>query len=156
MIGIVVKWERSGRGFGFIRAAVGPDFLFLPSGLLTPVRTGDQVEFLVADNPDGDGVIAVDIAVRGTVPAAATRVFVGNVPSVPVPLLRGSLEEIGPGLNIIRKPEWDYAYVDFVNASDVQRALSGAARPVVIEGQELRFKACRAEGSRGADKLVSK
>jgi hypothetical protein len=149
VIGTFTGWAR-GHALGFIATGGpgidprAPDFIVLPSGFLGVCRPGDVVDFWIDCDARSEGRlgVAVDVAVRGAPIDPAERVFIGNVPAVHNSRLRKALEDaIGPVINMIRKPEWDFVFVDFAG-TDAKRAVGGTVR-VEVDGLELGFRKCR-------------
>jgi hypothetical protein len=148
VIGVFTGWA-VGHALGFIKTggpgidSRAPDFIVLPSGFLTAVRPGDEVDFWIGGEARsaGEHDVAVEVAVRGAAVDPAERVFVGNVPHVHNNRLRMALEEqIGPVIQMFRRPEWDFCFVDFAG-THAKRAVRGGVH-VEIDGLELRFQKC--------------
>lgn len=149
MIGTVSAWS-PGRKFGFVKTGGpgidrrAPDFIFLPSSLLSAVTCGDEVDFWLGEIEEQSGRrMAVDVAKRGVEAARIVRLFVGNVPSrVGSGRLWRAIDESGVRVvQIFWQEGWNYAFVDFTS-EDSKRALSGEVR-VEVDGLELRFTKCR-------------
>jgi hypothetical protein len=146
LIGRIQRWNAE-RGYGWLGLGKGlPHFMFLRSGLQTPVAEGDTVDCWLIDNPDGKGgLVAAEIAVRPSEssPEVSAALFLGKLPyEVDARELADLLATVGPVAEVGKRISNSFAFVTMVNVEDA-RALLAGEKHLSLRGRRLRFKVQR-------------